>query len=85
MAVRARVYEIGDKKLGYLYAYQHGPLVKRRLLQAGIRLAGVLNALFDSPAPSIPDQLPSRYRRLSLTSHDSRRFQLGTVAAGRAG
>ena len=58
MAVRARVYEIGDRKLGYLYAYQHGPLVKRRLLQAGIRLAGVLNALFDSPAPSIPDQLP---------------------------
>ena len=58
MAVRARVYEIGDKKLGYLYAYQHGPLVKRRLLQAGVRLAGVLNALFDSPAPSIPDQLP---------------------------
>jgi hypothetical protein len=40
MAVRARVYEIGDKKLGYLYAYQHGPLVKRRLLQAGVRLAG---------------------------------------------
>jgi hypothetical protein len=58
MAVRARVYEIGDKKLGYLYAYQNGPLVKRRLLQAGVRLAGVLNALFDSPGPSIPDRPP---------------------------
>jgi hypothetical protein len=58
MAVRARVYEIGDKKLGYLYVYQNGPLVERRLLQAGVRLAGVLNALFDSPGPSIPDRQP---------------------------
>jgi len=58
MAVRARVYAIGDKKLGYLYAYQNGPLVARRLLQAGVRLAGVLNALFDSPGPSIPDRPP---------------------------
>jgi hypothetical protein len=58
MAVRPRVYEIGDKKLGYLYAYQNGPLVRRRLLQAGVRLAGVLNSLFDSPGPSIPDRPP---------------------------
>ena len=58
MAVRGRVYQIGDKKLGYLYAYQNGPLVKRRLMQAGIRLAGVLNSLFDSPGPSIPDRPP---------------------------
>ena len=57
-AVRAQVYEIGDKKLGFLYAYQNGPLVQRRLLQAGVRLAGVLNALFDSPGPSIPDRPP---------------------------
>jgi hypothetical protein len=59
MGVRSRVYDIGDKKLGYLYAYQNGPLVKRRLLQAGIRLAGVLNTLFDSPGPSIPDRQPA--------------------------
>ena len=56
MAVRARVYALGDGKLGYPYAYQNGPLVKRRILQAGIRLAGILNALFDSPGPSIPDR-----------------------------
>jgi len=55
---RARVYAIGDGKLGYLYAYQNGPLVKRRLLQAGIRLAGLLNGLFDTPGPSIPDRPP---------------------------
>jgi nuclease S1 len=58
MDLRARVYAIGDGKLGYLYAYQNGPLVKRRLLQAGIRLAGLLNAMFDSPGPSIPERPP---------------------------
>jgi hypothetical protein len=58
MAVRDRVYAIGDGKLGYSYAYQNGPLVKRRILQAGIRLAGLLNTLFDSPGPSIPDRPP---------------------------
>jgi S1/P1 Nuclease len=56
MAAWPRVYDLGDKKLGYLYAYQNEPLVERRLLQAGVRLAGVLNALFDSSAPSIPDR-----------------------------
>jgi hypothetical protein len=69
MAVRARVYEIGDKKLGYLYAYQNGPLVRRRLLQAGVRLAGILNALFDSPGPSIPDRPP--IGRPPATQHSS--------------
>ena len=58
MDVRMRVYTIGDGKLGFLYAYRNGPLVKRRLLQAGIRLAGLLNSLFDSPGPSIPDRPP---------------------------
>lgn len=58
MAVRERVYAIGDGKLGYAYAYQNGSLMKRRILQAGIRLAGLLNALFDSPGPSIPDRPP---------------------------
>ncbi len=58
MDVRARVYVIGDGKLGYLYAYQNEPLVRRRLLQAGVRLAAILNSTFDSPGPSIPDRPP---------------------------
>jgi hypothetical protein len=57
-AVRARVYDIGDGKLSYLYAYLNDPLVRRRMLQAGVRLAGILNAMFDSPGPSIPDRPP---------------------------
>jgi hypothetical protein len=58
MEVRARVYAIGNAKLEYLYAYQNAPLVKRRLLQAGVRLAGRLNALFEPAGPSIPDRPP---------------------------
>ena len=53
--LRERVYQIGDGKLGYGYAYQNIPVIKRRLLQAGIRLAGLLNNVFASSAPSIPD------------------------------
>lgn len=53
--LRDRVYKIGDGKLGYAYAYENMPVIKRRLLQAGVRLAGLLNTVFASPVPSIPD------------------------------
>ncbi|MFM7196008.1 MAG: S1/P1 nuclease [Bacteroidota bacterium] len=46
MDVRERVYAIGDGKLGYAYAYRNNDLMKKRLLEAGVRLAGVLNALY---------------------------------------
>ena len=36
-------------RLGYGYAYRKTPIVRRRLLQAGIRLAGMLNAVFEAP------------------------------------
>lgn len=53
--LRERVYKIGDGKLSYAYAYESIPVVKRRLLQAGVRLAGLLNTIFAKPGPSIPD------------------------------
>jgi hypothetical protein len=56
--VRARVYDIGDGKLSYTYQYQNIPLIKRRLLQAGVRLAGLLNSIFAETGPSIPDRPP---------------------------
>ena len=56
--LRARAYEIGDGKLNYTYQYRNIPLVKRRLLQAGVRLAGLLNAIFAESGPSIPDRPP---------------------------
>ncbi|NVK25562.1 MAG: S1/P1 nuclease [Gammaproteobacteria bacterium] len=41
------IYEVGDKDYRYNYVYKYMPLVKERLLQAGIRLAGTLNEIFD--------------------------------------
>jgi len=46
MSFRSQVYKIGDGKLGYLYSYQNLSTVRLRLVQAGIRLAGVLNSIY---------------------------------------
>lgn len=43
---RDQVYRYGDGRLGYKYAYQNFHIVRYRLLQAGIRLAGVLNEIY---------------------------------------
>ena len=59
-AVRERVYAIGDGKLSFQYAFDNMPLIKQRLLQAGVRLAGLLNSIFSQPGPSIPDRQPAQ-------------------------
>jgi len=59
-ALRGGVYDIGDGKLSYPYAFKNVPVVKRRLLQAGVRLAGLLNSIFAQPGPSIPDRGPAQ-------------------------
>jgi len=47
MAMRESVYDIdGKKNLTYRYNYEHIAEVDLRLLQAGVRLAGVLNDIF---------------------------------------
>lgn len=46
MGFRKQVYLIGDGNLGYSYSYQNIDAVKLRLLQAGVRLAGVLNEIY---------------------------------------
>ncbi len=49
------VYDYGGSRsgktpyLGYAYVFKHMETVKRRLLQAGIRLSGLLNDVFASP------------------------------------
>lgn len=40
------VYNYGNGRLGYRYAYVNYPIVRHRLLQAGVRLAGVLNDIY---------------------------------------
>jgi hypothetical protein len=45
-ALKDNVYDIGNGKLGYEYSYRNFHLVRARLLQAGVRLAGVLNDIY---------------------------------------
>ena len=44
------IYDIGNGDFRWNYQYKYMPLVKTRLLQGGIRLAGVLNLIFDPAA-----------------------------------
>ncbi|MCC6841306.1 MAG: S1/P1 nuclease [Flavobacteriales bacterium] len=47
LAFRASIYpEAPGAELGYAYQYQQWPVVQQQLLKGGIRLAGVLNAIF---------------------------------------
>lgn len=62
LALRQQCYDFGEQdgaagelpRLGFEYSYQHTPLVHRRLVQAGVRLAGVLNGIFEAPAGHEP-------------------------------
>lgn len=49
--IRETIYP-ADPELGFDYVYRQTPVVKRRLAQAGVRLAAYLNALFEEPAPA---------------------------------
>jgi S1/P1 Nuclease len=46
MRMRKQVYAIGDGNLGYKYSYRNLDSVKQRILEAGIRLAWVLNGIY---------------------------------------
>ena len=46
LQARGRAYEIDNGRVGYEYAHRHMQYVRVRLLQAGIRLAGLLNSTF---------------------------------------
>jgi hypothetical protein len=46
MSYRKQVYDKGDVNLGYRYSYKNMDTVKLRLLQAGVRLAGVFNEIY---------------------------------------
>ena len=51
-ALREQVYDIGFGRLGADYSYRNLPVVERRMLQAGVRLAGLLNSIFTPPPPA---------------------------------
>lgn len=47
MDLRPTVYDLPEHKhLGYEYSYVNYPIVEEQLLQAGIRLAGILNEIY---------------------------------------
>lgn len=52
-ALRTAVYDIGDGKLSWGYRYKALPIVERRLLEGGVRLAGRLDAIFAPPVPPL--------------------------------
>jgi hypothetical protein len=53
-------YALGDRRLGYKYLYEHTPAVERRLLQAGVRLAGILDRALGARREEAGDWLPER-------------------------
>ncbi len=46
MSFRKQVYDIGDANLSYKYSYKYFSIAKQRVMQAGIRLAGILNQIY---------------------------------------
>jgi hypothetical protein len=67
--LRDGVYDFGSEaadepgeepRLSYGYAFHQGPTIDKRLLQAGIRLAGHLNAILAGAAtPAAPEEIPA--------------------------
>jgi hypothetical protein len=47
MALRPLVYDLGDRRLSWDYRYRAIPVIHERILQAGVRLAWVLNEIYD--------------------------------------
>ena len=46
MSFRTQVYDIGNGSLGYQYNYKYFSIAKQRMLQSGVRLAGILNQIY---------------------------------------
>ena len=48
MSYRSQVYKTGDvERMGYQYTYQNWDLLELQLFKAGIRLAGLLNSIYE--------------------------------------
>ena len=47
--LRAAAYAIGDRRLSWKYVHDQWPVVERRILQAGVRLAATLERLLAQP------------------------------------
>ena len=52
-----KLYNVGNADFKYNYVYEQSPLMKQRLTQGGIRLAGLLNGIFDKSAKPLVNAL----------------------------
>lgn len=59
MTLSKDVYASNQGSLSYAYVYQQLPVVELRLLQGGVRLAGLLNSIFDTQAKVGSQALPA--------------------------
>jgi len=48
------VYDLGNRRLSWNYAYRETPIVERRLVQGGVRLAGLLDRLLGPGSADTP-------------------------------
>jgi len=46
VTLRPQVYDIGNGSLGYQYSYKYFSIARTRMVQAGVRLAGLLNQIY---------------------------------------
>lgn len=52
-----KVYNLNETEISYGYIYKYMPTVRTRLQQGGIRLAGLLNQIFDKNAAPLKEAL----------------------------
>ncbi|MBL4800243.1 MAG: S1/P1 nuclease [Emcibacter sp.] len=46
LVLREAVYDVGDRNFSWDYVHKYNPVIQKQLLKGGMRLAGVLNAVF---------------------------------------
>jgi len=56
-----KLYNVGNADFKYNYVFEQNPLMKQRLTQGGIRLAGLLNGIFDRSAKPLVNALPKAF------------------------
>ncbi|WP_105169652.1 S1/P1 nuclease [Pseudoalteromonas sp. T1lg23B] len=55
--ISEKIYNLNETDISYGYIYKYMPTVKTRLQQGGIRLAGLLNQIFDKKAQPLKEAL----------------------------
>ncbi|SFC00041.1 S1/P1 nuclease [Pseudoalteromonas denitrificans] len=58
--IAEKLYDVGNADYKYNYVYEQTPVMKTRLTQGGIRLAGLLNTIFDKSAKPLVNALGNK-------------------------